>query len=133
MYQFYAEPMVMFINSHDHLLVNISILLRLSSQKELMLYSFDTVPMLFDTETLDGKNNEYTFINSYPYMSLNEHNYIPLTEAQLRLDTFLQQTAISLSESDCKVKLHSRVCQAVMYHCLGIEIGCQWLHMLTVW
>ena len=86
MYQFYAEPMVMFTNSHDQLLVNVPILLRLSSQKELMLYSIDTVPMPFDTETLDGKNNEYTFINnSYPYMALNEHNYIPLTEAQLRL------------------------------------------------
>ena len=42
--------------------------------------------MPFDTETLDGMNNEYTFINnSYPYMALNEHNYIPLTETQLRL------------------------------------------------
>ena len=42
--------------------------------------------MPFDTETLDGKNNEYTFINnSYPYMALNEHNYIPLTETQLRM------------------------------------------------
>ena len=27
---------------------------------------------------------EYTYIkNSYPYMALNEHNYIPLTETQL--------------------------------------------------
>ena len=42
--------------------------------------------MPFDTETLEGKNNEYTFINnSYPYMALNEHNYIPLTETQLRM------------------------------------------------
>ena len=30
-YQFYAEPMVMFTNMHDHLLVNISILLRLAT------------------------------------------------------------------------------------------------------
>ena len=50
--------MVMFTNSHDQLLVNIPILLRLSSQKELMLYSIDTVPMPFDTETLDGKSDE---------------------------------------------------------------------------
>ena len=42
--------------------------------------------MPFDTETLDGMNNEYTFINnSYPYMALNEHNYIPLTETQLQM------------------------------------------------
>ena len=77
-YQFYAEPMVMFTNMHDQLLVNVPILLRLTTQKPLNLYSIDTVPMPFDTETLDGKNNEYSFINnSYPYMALNERNYIP--------------------------------------------------------
>ena len=85
-YQFYAEPMVMFTNMHDQLLVNVPILLRLATQKPLNLYSIDTVQMPFDTETLDGRNNEYTFINnSYPYMALNEHNYIPLTESQLRM------------------------------------------------
>ena len=78
-YQFYAEPMVMFTNTHDQLLVNVPILLRLATQKPLNLYSIDTVLMPFDTEMLDGRNNEYTFINnSYPYMALNEHNYIPL-------------------------------------------------------
>ena len=85
-YQFYAEPMVMFTNTHDQLLVNVPILLKLATQKPLNLYSIDMVPMPFDTETLEGRNNEYTFINnSYPYMALNEHNYIPLTEPQLRL------------------------------------------------
>ena len=78
--------MVMFTNTHDQLLVNVPILLRLATQKPLNLYSIDTVPMPFDTETLDGMNNEYTFINnSYPYMALNEHNYIPLTKTQLRM------------------------------------------------
>ena len=78
-YQFYAEPMVMFTNTHDQLLVNVPILLKLATQKPLNLYSIDTVPMPFDTETLEGRNNEYTFINnSYPYMAINEHNYIPL-------------------------------------------------------
>ena len=85
-YQFYAEPMVMFTNTHAQLIVNVPILLRLATQKPLNLYSIDTVPMPFDTEMLDGKNNEHTFINnSYPYMALNEHNYIPLTETQLRM------------------------------------------------
>ena len=75
-YQFYAEPMVMFTNTHDQLLVNVPILLKLAMQKPLNLYSIDTVPMPFDTEMLEGRNNEYTFINnSYPYMALNEHNY----------------------------------------------------------
>ena len=85
-YQYYAEPMVTFSNSHDQLFVNIPVLLHLTEQKDLTLYSIDTVPMPFDTETLDGENDEYTFINnSYPYMAINEHNYIPLDERQLRL------------------------------------------------
>ena len=85
-YQFYAELMVMFTNMHDQLLVNIPILLKLTMQKPLNLYSIDMVLMPFDTETLEDRNNEYTFINnSYPYMALNEHNCIPLTEPQLRI------------------------------------------------
>ena len=78
--------MVTFSNSHDQLLVNIPVLLCLNDQKDLTLYSIDTVPMPFDTETLDGKNDEYTFINnSYPYMAINQENYIPLDKRQLRL------------------------------------------------
>ena len=85
-YQYYAEPLVTFSNMHDQLLVNIPVLLHLTDQKDLTLYSIDTVPMPFDTETLDGKNDEYTFINnSYPYMAINDQNYIPLNERQLRM------------------------------------------------
>ena len=80
-YQYYAEPMVTFSNLHDQLLVNIPVLLHLNDQKDLTLYSIDTVPIPFDTKTLDGKNDEYTFINnSYPYMAINQENYIPLDE-----------------------------------------------------
>ena len=77
--QYYAEPMVTFSNSQDQLLVNIPVLLCLNDQKDLTLYLIDTVPMPFNTKTLDGKNDEYTFINkSYPYMAINKENYIPL-------------------------------------------------------
>ena len=66
-HQFYAEPMVVFTNTHDQLLVNVPVLLKLTTQKPLNLYSIDMVPMPFDTDTLEGRNNEYTFINnSYP-------------------------------------------------------------------
>ena len=85
-YQYYAEPMVTFSNSHDKLLVNIPVMIQSVDQNELTLYSIETVPMPFDTETLDGKNDEYTLINnSYPYMAINEQKYIPLNEQQLRL------------------------------------------------
>ena len=80
-YQYYAEPMVTFSNMHDQLLVNIPVLLHLTDQKDLTLYLIDTVLMPFDTETLNGKNDEFTFINnSYPYMAINKENYIPLDE-----------------------------------------------------
>ena len=79
MYQFYAEQMVMFTNLHVQLLFNIPILLRLSRVNVIL-------PIPFDTKILDGKNDEYTFINnSYPYRAFNKHNYIPLTEVQIRL------------------------------------------------
>ena len=53
-YQFYAEHMVMFTNTHDQLLVNVPILLKVATQKPLNLYSIDMVLMPFDTETLHG-------------------------------------------------------------------------------
>ena len=85
-FQYYAEPMVSFSNTHDQLLVNIPVLLYLTNQKDLILYSIDTVLMPFDTEILDRKNDEFTFINnSYPYMAINKENYIPLDERQLHL------------------------------------------------
>ena len=72
-YQYYAEPIITFSNSHDQLLVNILVLLRLNDQKDLTLYLIDTMPMPFDTETLDGKNDEY--IHS---LTIHTHTW-PLT------------------------------------------------------
>ena len=46
-FQFYVEPVVMFTNMHDQMLVNVPILLKLAMQKPLNLYSIDTVPMPF--------------------------------------------------------------------------------------
>ena len=126
-YQFYAEPMVMFTNTHDQLLVNVPILLRLATQKPLNLYSIDTVPMPFDTEMLDGKNNEYTFINnSYPYMALNEHNYIPLTETQLRMcdkmgSTYYCQNSYVLcqrTQHTCELAIYYKMdAKTITKHC----------------
>ena len=126
-YQFYAEPMVMFTNMHDQLLVNVPILLKLATQKLLNLYSIDTVPMPFDTETLEGRNNEYTFINnSYPYMALNEHNYIPLTEPQLRMcnkmgSTYYCQDSYVLlqrTQHTCESAIYYKMdAQTISYHC----------------
>ena len=121
-YQFYAEPMVMFTNTHDQLLVNVPILLKIAT-----LYSIDTVPMPFDTETLEGQNNEYTFINkSYPYMALNEHNYIPLTEPQLRLcdkmgSTYYCQDSYVLrqrTQHTCKSAIYYKIdAETISKHC----------------
>ena len=115
-YQFYTEPMVMFTNTYDQLFVSVPILLRLTTQKLLNLYSIDTVPMPFDTEMLEGKNNEYTFINnSYPYMALNEHNYIPLTETQLRMCDKMASTYYCQNTYMLQQRMQ-HTCQSMIYY-----------------
>ena len=119
--------MVMFNNTHDQLLVNVPILLRLVTQKALNLYSIDMVPMPFDTEMLDSKNNEFTFINnSYPYMALNEHKYIPLTETQLRMcdkmgSTYYCQNSYVLrqrTQHTCESAIYYKMdAQTISKHC----------------
>ena len=126
-YQYYAEPMVTFSNTHDQLLFNIPVLMCLTDQKDLTLYSIDTVPMPFDTETLDGDNDEYTFINnSYPYMAVNKENYIPLDERQLRLcnkmgATYYCKNSYVLrhrSEHTCESAIYYRTDpKTIMKHC----------------
>ena len=72
--------------------------------------------MPFDTETLDGKNNEFTFINnSYPYLALNEHNYVPLMETQLRMcdkmgSTYYCQNSYVLRQRT------QHTCESVVYY-----------------
>ena len=60
-YQFYAEPMVMFTNTHDQLLVNVPILLRLTIQKPLNLlsgYHADT-PITIKAEAIHKADNRH--------------------------------------------------------------------------
>ena len=109
--------MVTFSNSHDQLLVNIPVLLCLNDQKDLTLYSIDTVPMPFDTETLDGKKDEYTFINnSYPYMAINQENYIPLDERQLRLCNKMGATYYCENSYVLRHRLEYTCESAIYYH-----------------
>ena len=117
MYQYYAEPMVMFSNMQDQLLVNIPVLLHLTDQKDLTLYSIDTVPMPFDTETLDGKNDKVTFINnSYPYMTINKENYIPLDERHLCLCN--KMGATYYCENSYVLRHRSEhTCESAIYYC----------------
>ena len=120
-YQFYAEPMVMFTNMEDQLLVNVPILLRLTTQKPLNLYSIDTVPMPFDTEMLEGRNNVYMFINnSYPYMALNEHNYIPLTEPQLRMCDKMGSTCYCQNSYVLRQRTQ-HTCESAIYYKMDAE------------
>ena len=119
--------MVTFSNSHDQLLFNIPVLLHLNDQKDLTLYSIDTVIMPFDTKTPGGKNDEYTFINnSYPYMAINQENYIPLDERQLWLcnkmgATYYCENSYVLrhrSEHTCESVIYYRTDpKMIMKHC----------------
>ena len=116
-YQYYAEPRVTFSNMHDQLLVNIPVLLHFTDQKDLILYSIDTIPMPFDTETLNRKNDEFTFINnSYPYMAINKENYIPLDERQLCLCN--KMGATYYCENSYVLRHRSEhTCELAIYYC----------------
>ena len=109
--------MVNFSNSHDQLLVNIPVMIRSVDENKLALHSIETVPMPFDTETLDGKNDEYTFINnSYPYMAINEQNYIPLNEQQLRLCNPMGATYYCENLYVLRHRLEHTCKSAIYYH-----------------
>ena len=72
--------------------------------------------MPFDTETLEGRNNEYTFINnSYPYMALNEHNYILLTETQLRMCDKMGSTYYCQDSYVLRQRIQ-HICKSAIYY-----------------
>ena len=72
--------------------------------------------MPFDTAMLEGKNSEYTFINnSYPYMALNEHNYIPLTETQLRMCEKIGSTYYCQNSYELRQRMQ-HTCESDIYY-----------------
>ena len=70
------------------LLLQLPVLIKLTVQVPMSLYSIDTVPVPMDAETYEGKNNEYSLIEmEYKYMAVTHITYVPLTKQQLQLCT----------------------------------------------
>ena len=68
------------------LLLQLPVLIKLKVQVPMSLYLIDTVPVLMDAETYQGKNNEYSLIEvEYRYMAVTHITYVPLSEQQLWL------------------------------------------------
>ena len=83
-YEFYTHKLVTFTNFDGMLLLQLPVLIKLKVQVPMSLYSIDTVPVLMDAETYEGKNNEYSLIEvEYKYMAVTHITYVPLTEQQL--------------------------------------------------
>ena len=85
-YEFYTHRLVTFTNIAGMLLLQLPVLIKLKVQVPMSLYSIDTVPVLMDAETYQGKNNEYSLIEvEYRYMAITHITYVPLSEQQLWL------------------------------------------------
>ena len=83
-YEFDTHKLVTFTNFDGMLLLQLPVLIKLKVQVPMSLYSIDTVPVLMDAETYEGKNNEYSLIEvEYKYMAGTHITYIPLTKQQL--------------------------------------------------
>ena len=83
-YEFYAHKLVTFTNFESMLLLQLPVLIKPKVQVPMSLYSIDTVPVPMDTETYEGKNNEYSLVEvEYKYMAVTHITYVPLTEQEL--------------------------------------------------
>jgi hypothetical protein len=93
LFEYYAEPLISFTNSADQLLVQIPILLKHKTQLPMSLYSVETVPVPLDALTHQGKNHDYTLVDTvYPYVAMAPNTYVPLTNHQLQLCTLMGHT-----------------------------------------
>ena len=85
-YEFYAGKLVTFTNFAGMLLLQLPVLIRLKVQEPMSFYPIDTVPVLMDADTYEGKKNECSLIAvEYKCMAVTHITYIPLTEQQLQL------------------------------------------------
>ena len=61
-YQYYGNSLILFTNTIDDLLLQLSILIKLKVQVPMSLFSIETVPVPLDAETYIGEKREYTQI-----------------------------------------------------------------------
>ena len=86
MYQYYAEPMILFSNSPDFLIIQVPIFLRYKFQLLMSIYSTDVVPIPYHTETYLGQCKQFTeFKLRMGYFAVSNSQYIELTEEQLQM------------------------------------------------
>ena len=85
-YQYYGDYLISFTNTINDLLLQLPILIKLTVQVPMSLFSIETAPVPLDAETYIGEKREYTQIILEPKLiALTENNYIPLTKAQISL------------------------------------------------
>ena len=85
-YSYYTEPIVSFTNSSNHLLVQLLILPKHISQKNVSLYNICTVPIPADMELYLGNIHEYTQMHiPYQYITMSLDSFLSLMKPQLKL------------------------------------------------
>ena len=113
----------------DDLLLQLPILIKLKVQVPMLLFSIETVPVPLDAETCIEDKREYTqIIPETEYIALTDHNYVPLTQAQISLCAKIgymceyahllkkhtEHTCISAIYYDQKSKIKADQCKTIV-------------------
>jgi hypothetical protein len=89
-HQYYAEPLVTFSNTPDHILLQIPIFLKRKDQPKWNLYSMETVPVPATQLTYSFEESMFTQIETNKtYIAASSNEYVELTEPDLRACTQL--------------------------------------------
>ena len=85
-YQYYAEPLILFTNSPDYLLLQILIFSVYKHQLPMTLFSTETVPVPYNAETYLGLRQQYTEVQlNTTYFAVGQDQYTLLSHKQLDL------------------------------------------------
>ena len=85
-YQYYGNSLASFTNTIDDLLLQLPILIKLTVQVPMSLFSIEIVSVPLDAETYIGDKREHTqILLETEYIALPDNNCIPLTQVQISL------------------------------------------------
>ena len=85
-YQYYGNSLASVTNTIDDLLLQLPILIKLTVQVPISLFSIETLSVPLDADTYIGGKREYTqIIPETEYIALTDNNYVPLTQVQISL------------------------------------------------
>ncbi len=89
---YYAEPIIMYSNTPELLVVQIPIFLKRRNQVPMSLYSVHTAQVPMNRKTYENSDSQFTQIEVHqPYLAVGPNAYFAMHEPELRLCVKVQQ------------------------------------------